>query len=173
MPMNLSIIISKIKCVPNATNVALLDEFYDYLTRNGAGENHIKNELYANIQFAMFLGKDVTFHDVDKKTIIDYLDTPRKPKKTPTRMNAEKRLGTTTSTPSSIFRWLHNQRGKEDLTDPPGVGDSCLRKDKETEDRAPQLLLRARGVEPRRHLADNQICNAYQEQGGARAFREL
>ncbi|MEW6603689.1 MAG: hypothetical protein AB1351_03235 [Thermoproteota archaeon] len=119
MPMNLSTTISKIKCVPNATNVALLNEFCDYMKRNGAGEHHIKNELYAKIQFAMFLGKDVTFHDVSKKTQIpDYLDTRRKPKD----VDPDERWKTTWNDYFDdirhFFRWLHNQRGKDDLTDP-------------------------------------------------------
>lgn len=119
MPMNLTTVLSKIPSVPNQENAALLNEFHEYMKRNGAGEHHIKNELYANIQFAIFLGEKTTFFDVSKKTqITDYLDTRKKAKE----IDPDERWKTTWNdyldAIRHFLRWLYNQRGKEDLTDP-------------------------------------------------------
>ena len=67
MPMTLQTILARIPSVPNPTNSALLAEFHEYLKSIGASDHHQKNELYANILFAIHLGQSRSFFDVSRK----------------------------------------------------------------------------------------------------------
>jgi hypothetical protein len=76
MPVRLSTTVSKIASLPNATNAALISEFYQYMKSNGASESHQNNNLKAVIAFANFLGTDTTFLDIQlKEQIMSFLDT--------------------------------------------------------------------------------------------------
>ena len=76
MPVRLSTTVSKIASLPNATNAALISEFYQFMKNNGASESHTNNSLKTNMAFAKFLGSDVTFYDVKRKEqITKFLDT--------------------------------------------------------------------------------------------------
>src|SRR5690606_8394858 len=104
--------------VPNPANAALLLELNDYMRRTGASDSHIKNEVYSNLLFAMHL-KERSFFDISKQSeIISFLDTKRKSKD----VDPEERWKTTYNdyldSIKFFYRWLYNQRGREDLTDP-------------------------------------------------------
>ena len=76
MATKLTSTISKIASLPNSTNSALIDEFYQYMKSNGTSERHQNNNLKAVIAFANFLGTDTTFFDVQlKEQIMSFLDT--------------------------------------------------------------------------------------------------
>lgn len=76
MPTKLTTTISKIASLPNSTNSALIDEFYQYMKSNGTSERHQNNNLKAVIAFANFLGTDTTFFDVQlKEQIMSFLNT--------------------------------------------------------------------------------------------------
>ena len=76
MPTKLTTTISKIASLPNSTNSALIDEFYQYMKSNGTSERHQNNNLKAVIAFANFLGIDTTFFDVQlKEQIMSFLNT--------------------------------------------------------------------------------------------------
>ena len=74
MPVRLSTTVSKIASLPNATNAALMNEFYYYMKNNGASESHTNNSLKTNMTYAKFLGPDVTFYDVKRKEDIVKID---------------------------------------------------------------------------------------------------
>jgi CRISPR/Cas system CSM-associated protein Csm2 small subunit len=76
MPSKLTTTINKIASLPNSTNSALINEFYQYMKSNGASERHQNNNLKAVLAFANFLGTDTTFLDVKlKEQIMSFLDT--------------------------------------------------------------------------------------------------
>ena len=76
MPTKLTTTISKIASLPNSTNSALIDEFYQYMKSNGTAERHQNDNLKAVIAFANFLGTDTTFFDVQlKEQIMSFLNT--------------------------------------------------------------------------------------------------
>ncbi len=119
MPLTLQRLLARIPSVPNQTNAAILSEFHEYLRGIGASDHHQKNELYANILFANHLGPEKTFFDISKKDdIMLYLDTKKKSKE----IDPDERWITTWNdylgAIKHFYRWLYNQRNKEDLTDP-------------------------------------------------------
>lgn len=76
MPVKLTTTVNKISFVPNATNSAIILDFFDYMKQNGSSEHHQNNNLKAVIAFAAFLGGSATFYDIRKKEqIIVFLDT--------------------------------------------------------------------------------------------------
>jgi integrase/recombinase XerD len=118
MPMSITAVLSRISKVPNQTNAALLLELHDYMLKTGASNIHIKNEVYSNLLFAMHL-KERSFFDVTTQSeIISFLDTKKKPKD----IDQDERWKTTYNdyldSIKFLYRWLYNQRGCEDLTDP-------------------------------------------------------
>jgi hypothetical protein len=118
MPMSLTTVISRLPRLPNQTNAALLLEMHDYMRRAGAGERHIRNHVYQNLLFAMHLGAK-SYFDVSKQSeILAFLDTKRKPKD----LDPDEKWKTTYNNYQDsikyLFRWLYNQRGRDDLTDP-------------------------------------------------------
>jgi hypothetical protein len=75
MPIKLTTTISKIVNVPNNTNSILIKEFYEYKVKNDTSERNQNNYLKAIIPFAMFLGPDITFYDIQRKEqIIEFLN---------------------------------------------------------------------------------------------------
>jgi hypothetical protein len=79
MPLKLTTTISKIATVPNPTNAAIINEFYQYMKSNGASEHHQNNNIKVVIAFAKFLGPDISFYDIERKEqIIKFLDTKAK-----------------------------------------------------------------------------------------------
>jgi hypothetical protein len=76
MRVKLSTTINKIPLVVNSTNVALIQDFYEYLKNTGASEKHINNNLKAIMDFANHIDPNTTFFDVQRREqIIKSLDT--------------------------------------------------------------------------------------------------
>jgi hypothetical protein len=117
MPLLLSTVISKIDRVPNPENAALLREFHEYMKQSGSSQNHIRNELYSNIIFAMHL-KDKPIFSLSKSAeITEFLDTKRKA----LEIDPDEKWKTTYNdylySIKFFLRWLYNQRGRDQLTD--------------------------------------------------------
>jgi len=64
--MKLSTTIAKIENIPNPMNVQIVNEFLDYMSRNGSSEHHQNNNLKVVIAFANFLDKN-SFYQVNTK----------------------------------------------------------------------------------------------------------
>ena len=114
MPSKLATTINKIALLPNPTNSALINEFYQYMKSNGASERHQNNNLKAIIAFANFLGTDTTFFDVQlKEQIMSFLDTKIKN----LEEDPDKKWITTWNDYlhriKHFFRWLYNQKDVE------------------------------------------------------------
>lgn len=117
MPMSITTVLSRISQVSNKTNAALLLELNDYMRSTGASESHVKNEVYSNLLFAMHL-QNRSFFDVSKQSeITSFLDMKRKPQV----LDPDERWKTTYNdyldSIKFFYRWLYNQRGREDLTE--------------------------------------------------------
>jgi integrase/recombinase XerD len=116
MPTKLSTLVSKIQNIPNQYNSQIVYEFYQFLKENGASEKHITNELHTMLYFATFLGPDSCLLDINtREQVIAFLNTKQKDETT----DPGKRWITTWNdylgTIKHFFRWLYNQRGKEEL----------------------------------------------------------
>jgi hypothetical protein len=76
MPVKLSTTVKKISLISNSTNVALIQDFYEYLKNTGASEKHINNNLKAIMNFVNQIDPNTTFFDVQRRQqIIKFLDT--------------------------------------------------------------------------------------------------
>lgn len=76
MPFKLSTTIGKIRSIPNSKNIEFVNQFLDYMRRNGASDHHQNNNLKVVIALANFLGKDNSFYDIKtKQQILEFLDT--------------------------------------------------------------------------------------------------
>jgi integrase/recombinase XerD len=122
MPAKLTTTVSKIGLVPNQTNAAIIEEFRAYMKARGSSEPHQNNNLKVAIAFANFLGPDRTFFDVQQKSqITAFLDTKVKPPE----QDPEKKWITTYNhylrRIKLFYRWLYNQRGKDDIDDDPAA----------------------------------------------------
>jgi integrase/recombinase XerD len=114
MPLKLTTTISKIATVPNPTNAAIINEFYQYMKTNGASEHHQNNNLKVVIAFAKFLGPDISFYDIERKEqIIKFLDTKAKS----AEEDPDKKWITTWNNYlhriKLFIRWLHNYNSKQ------------------------------------------------------------
>jgi integrase/recombinase XerD len=86
------------------------------MKENGASEKHMTNELQTMVHYAMFIGPDNRLLDINKREqILSFLNTKQKDD----NVDPAKRWITTWNdylgTIRHFFRWLYNQRGKEDL----------------------------------------------------------
>jgi integrase/recombinase XerD len=116
MPTKLSTLVSKIQNIPNQYNSQVVYEFYQFMKENGASEKHITNELHTMLYFTTFLGPDSCLLDINRREqVIAFLNTKQKDETT----DPGKRWITTWNdylgTIKHFFRWLYNQRGKEEL----------------------------------------------------------
>jgi hypothetical protein len=76
MPVKLTTTIKKISSVPDHTNSIIIQEFSEYMKKNGSSEHHQNNNLKAVIAFVRFLGSQPTFLDIQRKEqITAFLDT--------------------------------------------------------------------------------------------------
>ena len=87
----------------------LIAEFHKFMQTNGASERHQNNSLKMVIAFALFVGKDVTLYDIDRKhQICSFLDTKIKSQEE----DPDKKWITTWNYYlvhlKRFFRWLHN-----------------------------------------------------------------
>ena len=115
MPSKLSTLVSKIPDLPNYKNAKVIDEFYQYMKENGASEKHMTNELQTILYYAAFLGPNNCLLDINKREqILTFLNTKQKDE----NLDPSKRWITTWNdylgTTKHFFRWLYNQRGKEE-----------------------------------------------------------
>jgi integrase/recombinase XerD len=115
MPTKLSTTVLKIHTIPNATNASIIEEFHKYMKDNDSSERHQNNALKVVIAYAKFLGSDKSFYDVKHKELItSFLDTKIKS----LEQDPDKKWITTWNhylhRIKHLFRWLHNQRGKDD-----------------------------------------------------------
>jgi integrase/recombinase XerD len=117
MPTKLSTTVSKIKSIPNTVNGSLIEEFYNYMKDNDSSERHQNNALKVVIAYTKFVGSDTTLYDVKRKEqIIGFLDTKIKP----IEQDPDRKWITTWNhylhRIKHLFRWLYNQKGKDDAT---------------------------------------------------------
>jgi len=76
MAMKLSTTLTHITTVPNSRNSKVISEFYNYLKSIGTSENYHNQNLKAIINYAKFLGIEITFYDIQKREqIVTFLDT--------------------------------------------------------------------------------------------------
>jgi integrase/recombinase XerD len=116
MPSKLSTLVSKISAIPNYENTKIIDEFYHYMKENGASEKHMTNELQTVLYYATFLGPHTCLLDIKKREqVLTFLNTKQKDE----NLDPSKRWITTWNdylgTIKHFFRWVYNQRGKEEL----------------------------------------------------------
>jgi hypothetical protein len=86
------------------------------MKENGASEKHMTNELQTLLYYATFLGLHNCLLDINKREqILTFLNTKQKDE----NLDPSKRWITTWNdylgTIKRFFRWLYNQRGKEEL----------------------------------------------------------
>ena len=74
MPMKLTTTIGKIQSIPNAKNIEIVQEFLDYMKRNGSSEHHQNNNLKVVIAFANYLGEESSFYDIKVKEQVYKID---------------------------------------------------------------------------------------------------
>jgi integrase/recombinase XerD len=116
MPSKLSTLVSKIAAILNYDNAKIIDEFYHYMMENDASEKHMTNELQTVLYYATFLVPRTCLLDINKREqIITFLNTKQKDE----NLDPSKCWITTWNdylgTIKHFFRWLYNQRGKEEL----------------------------------------------------------
>jgi hypothetical protein len=76
MPLKLSTTIGKIQNIPNSKNIEIINEFLEYMRGNGSSEHHQNNNLKVVLAFGNFIGKDISFYDVNKKEqVLEFLNT--------------------------------------------------------------------------------------------------
>jgi hypothetical protein len=79
MPFKLSTTIGEIQNIPNSRNIGLVNEFVNYMTRNGSSENHQNNNLKVVIAFANFLGNQNSFYAIKTKAqVLEFLEMNKK-----------------------------------------------------------------------------------------------
>jgi hypothetical protein len=115
MPTKLSTTVLKIKNLPNSTNATIVEEFHNYMKNNDSSERHQNNSLKVVIAYAKYLGSDATFYDIShKEQIIRFLDTKVKS----IEQDPDKKWITTWNhylhRIKHLFRWIYNQKGKDD-----------------------------------------------------------
>ena len=111
MAMKLSTTLGHINNILNALNAAIIRDFYEYLKDIETSENYQNQNLKQLIGYAIFLGNNVTFHEIQKKDqIISFLDTKIKN----SADDPDKKWIITWNDYlwriKYFFRWLHNYR---------------------------------------------------------------
>lgn len=114
MPVKLSTTIGSISSIPNATNSALLYDFYQYMRSIETSESYQNGNLKIMIYFARFLGYATDFHSIQRKDqVLSFLNTRIKD----TEIDPEKRWIRTWNDYLQrikyFFRWLYNKREAE------------------------------------------------------------
>jgi hypothetical protein len=115
VPAKFETTLAKIQTIPNKANADMVLEFLAFMKENGSSERHQHNQVKALIPYAIYLG-NTSFQEVSKREqITGYLDTKIKSEVD----DPEKRwIGYWNDLSlriKSFYRWLHNQRGKEEL----------------------------------------------------------
>jgi integrase/recombinase XerD len=115
MTARLTTTVNSIKSVPNPINAELIAANYEYMKNSDKSERYQNNNLKTIIYLAKSLAPDITFYDIQKKEqIIAFLDTKIKSKEA----DPDRRWITTWNDYLSrikfFFRWLYNQRIKQE-----------------------------------------------------------
>jgi integrase/recombinase XerD len=114
MPAKLSTTVNKIQLIPNSRNAGTISEFYSYMKKSGASQNHQNNSIKVVIAFAKFLGSDLTFYDIKRKEqITAFLDTKLKDLDEDPEMKWITTWNHYLHRIKLFFRWLHNCTSKE------------------------------------------------------------
>jgi hypothetical protein len=111
MAMKLSTTLGHINNIPNALNAAIIKDFYEYLKGIETSENYQNQNIKQLIGYVRFLGKEITFLEIQKKEqIISFLGTKIKNSSD----DADKKWITTWNDYlwriKYFFRWLHNYK---------------------------------------------------------------
>jgi integrase/recombinase XerD len=141
-----TIVDNKIGIVPNKENSAIIYEFYNYMQEKGSSENHQVNNLKVVINFANFLGPDITFYNISKREqITAFLNTKIKSYD----IDPDKRWITTwnhfLNRVKLFMRWLYNYHknrlinNDDDNNDDWVTPDFCKIKPKKTKRISPYL----------------------------------
>jgi hypothetical protein len=105
MAIRLATTLNKISFIPNATNLTIIKDLYEYMKANGTSENYQNQNLKAMIVFAN-LGPNTNFFDIkSRQQIIAFLD----PRIKNTDVDPDKRWITT---------WNNNNRSRQRKTKP-------------------------------------------------------
>jgi integrase/recombinase XerD len=120
MPVKLSTTVKKIQSIRNPDNLALVNDYYQYIKDNGSSDSHQNNILKAIISFANFVGPDISFTDINRKEqIISFLSSKIKNE----AQDPDKKWITTWNDYlgriKHFMRWLYNQKYKEQNKEEP------------------------------------------------------
>lgn len=63
MPLKLSTTIRKIQTISNSKNIEIINEFQEYMRKNGSSDHHQNNNLKVVISFGNFIGNDNSFFE--------------------------------------------------------------------------------------------------------------
>src|SRR5574339_588237 len=104
-----TIVDNKIGLVPHKENSFIIYDFYKYMQEKGSSDNHQVNNLKVVIDFANFLGPDITFYELNKREqIVSFLNTKIKS----SDIDPDKRWITIwnhfLNRIKLFMRWLHN-----------------------------------------------------------------
>jgi integrase len=143
-----TIVNNKISLVPNKENSVIIYDFYNYMQEKGSSENHQVNNLKVVIDFANFLGPDITFYNISKREqITAFLNTKIKSYD----IDPDKRWITTwnhfLNRIKLFMRWLYNHHKNrmminnddDDNNDDWVTPDFCKIKPKKTKRISPYL----------------------------------
>ena len=114
MPAKLTTTIKNIEIkVTNQTNRQIINDFYEYLQNIDTSENYQNGMLKVLIRYAVHLGGNTTFFQVQEKVqVLDFLDSKRKSDKN----DPDKKWITTWNDYlwrlKYFYRWLYNAREK-------------------------------------------------------------
>ncbi|HEX5185309.1 MAG TPA: hypothetical protein VFV86_00330 [Nitrososphaeraceae archaeon] len=75
IPVKLSTTIKNIDNIPKKENVQIIREFHQFMKNSDAGDKHINNNLKIVISFAKFSNQNLSFGEMNRKHIIEFLDS--------------------------------------------------------------------------------------------------
>lgn len=124
MTVTLSTTLHNLGLIPNNVNAEIILNFYKYLNSVGTSDSYQNQNIKQMTNFAKYLGKEKSFHDLTKDEIISYLNTKIKN----STIDPDKKWITTWNDYlwriKYFLRWFHNyklvkERGQEpaDLSD--------------------------------------------------------
>jgi hypothetical protein len=83
MPQKLETVLKHVEEISNDVNRQIIYDYYKYLVSRDTSTKYQKDNIKLVHMFSKFLGESKTFTDVqDSETILAFLDTRRKSKKT-------------------------------------------------------------------------------------------
>ena len=79
MPVILSTTINNFYKVANLKNADIIREFYQFMKNSCAGDKHINNNLKIVLNFTCLSDQNLSFKDVERSEIIQFLGSKIKP----------------------------------------------------------------------------------------------